>query len=172
MAKDSKDRDSPLDRLTDDERPESPVEKLDRNWQEMLQELRVMQTGIQIITGFLLTLPFQQRFSELDDFQVVVYLVLVILSALTTVVLLTSVSMHRIFFRRHIRVVLVRNTDRILRGTLLLLGLVLMGTCWLIFDLVVGRSAGIVVAAALALVVLILWVVGPLLLRSKSQRRD
>ena len=51
----------------DDGRGESSNQRLDRNWQEMLQELRVMQTGIQILTGFLLTLPFQSRFEELDD---------------------------------------------------------------------------------------------------------
>ena len=48
-------------------RNESAVEKLDRNWMELLQELRVLQTGVQILAGFLLTLPFQSRFETLDE---------------------------------------------------------------------------------------------------------
>ena len=50
------------------------AEALDRNWNELLQELRVTQTGLQILTGFLVTLPFQQRFTQLDTFERGVYL--------------------------------------------------------------------------------------------------
>ncbi len=58
----------------DDGRDETEAERLDRNWAEILQELRVVQTGTQILTGFLLTLVFQQRFTELDPYQVEIYL--------------------------------------------------------------------------------------------------
>src|SRR5690606_22121652 len=66
------------------DRHETPTERLDRNWNEILQELRVTQTGIQILTGFLLTVPFQSRFADLTATQRVVYLVLVLLAAVTT----------------------------------------------------------------------------------------
>jgi Family of unknown function (DUF6328) len=56
------------------ERQETETERLDRNWASLLQELRVVQTGVQLLTGFLLTLPFQQRFDILDDDMQVVYL--------------------------------------------------------------------------------------------------
>jgi len=69
------------DALPDDGRNETQAERLDRNWNEILQELRVVQTGTQILTGFLLTVAFQQRFEDLDRFQVTVYLVLVALAA-------------------------------------------------------------------------------------------
>src|SRR5690606_31603274 len=59
-------------------RPETPEQRSDRNWNELLQELRVMQTGVQILTGFLLILPFQSRFADLDDYQRTVYLTLVL----------------------------------------------------------------------------------------------
>src|SRR5699024_8412941 len=55
-------------------RHETKDERSDRNWGELLQELRVTQTGAQILTGFLLTVPFQSRFTELDDVQVTAYL--------------------------------------------------------------------------------------------------
>ena len=67
-----------------DGRDESLNERMDRNWNEILQELRVTQTGTQIFTGFLLTIAFQTRFTELTTFQVRVYLALVVAAVLTT----------------------------------------------------------------------------------------
>jgi hypothetical protein len=152
----------------DDGRGESSNQRLDRNWQEMLQELRVMQTGIQILTGFLLTLPFQSRFAELDDTQVLVYLCLVCLSALITALVLSSVNLHRVLFGLRVKATLVRHTAVIIQATIACVGLVLAGTAWLIFDLVVGRTAGFVVAAAILVLVLLLWVVYPLVLRRRA----
>ena len=74
---------------------ESETDRLERNWSELLQELRVTQTGTQILTGFLLTLAFQPRFADLDQFQIDVYLVLVILAALTTALALAPVRAAR-----------------------------------------------------------------------------
>jgi uncharacterized membrane protein len=148
-------------------RNETPTEKLDRNWYELLQEVRVMQTGIQILAGFLLTLPFQQKFAELDSVQITVYLGLVFVSASITALLLTAVNMHRVFFRRHIRVALVDNSDRIIRGAMLFAGLILIGTTWLIFDMVLGRAAATITAAVLVLLLVLMWVVLPLAIRRK-----
>src|ERR1700740_353414 len=55
-------------------RQETETQRLDRNWSSLLQELRVTQTGVQLLTGFLLTLPFQQRFTALDSTSTNVYL--------------------------------------------------------------------------------------------------
>ncbi|MBN9194503.1 MAG: sodium:proton antiporter, partial [Microbacterium sp.] len=65
------------DALAGDGRDETEAERLDRNWDEILQETRVVQTGTQILTGFLLAIAFQQRFEDLDGYQIAVYLVLV-----------------------------------------------------------------------------------------------
>ncbi|HET6268718.1 MAG TPA: DUF6328 family protein, partial [Arthrobacter sp.] len=62
-------------------RNETFEERLDRNWMELLQELRVLQTGVQLVAGFLLTLPFQARFETLDDYQTGLYLTNVTLGA-------------------------------------------------------------------------------------------
>ena len=72
------------------DRNETVTEGLDRNWNELLQELRVTQTGVQILAGFLLTLPFQQRFTELDDLQTTAYLVSLSCAVLATALLATS----------------------------------------------------------------------------------
>ncbi len=83
-----------------DGRDETEMERNDRNWTEILQELRVIQTGTQILTGFLLTLAFQQRFTDLDAYQVDTYLALVIVAALATALALAPVALHRALFRR------------------------------------------------------------------------
>lgn len=154
----------------DEERGETALQRVDRNWLEILQELRVLQTGIQILTGFLLTLPFQSRFTELDSFQVAVYLVLVVLSALITALLLGTVIMHRTFFRMRIKESLVRHAHRILRTTMVLVALVLVGTTGLIFDIVLDRTAGTIVAMSLGLLIVLLWAVVPEVLKRRSMK--
>src|ERR1700754_2235831 len=85
----------------DTDRDETEAQRLDRNWSSLLQELRVAQTGVQLLTGFLLILPFQQRFSQLDGTMRTVYLVTVGCSIGATVLLIAPVSMHRLLFRQH-----------------------------------------------------------------------
>jgi len=80
-------------------RHETETERLDRNWSSLLQELRVVQTGVQLLTGLLLTLPFQQRFTELSTLAQDVYLLTVIASIGSTVLLVAPVGLHRLLFR-------------------------------------------------------------------------
>jgi len=145
----------------DPDRGETALQKLDRNWTDLLQELRVLQTGIQILTGFLLTLPFQQRFATLSPAQVGIYLALVVLSVLVTAVLMSTVVMHRSFFQRRIKYQLVHNSDLLLRWTVLLVGLILIGTVALVFDIVLGGWAGAVAGAGAAFALVLLWLVLP-----------
>jgi Family of unknown function (DUF6328) len=149
-------------------RAETPEERSDRNWVELLQELRVMQTGVQILTGFLLTLPFQQRFGNLDDYQRTVYLVLVVLAVGTTGVLIAPVSLHRALFRRHLKEEIVTAGDRLTRAALLLLSFVMTLATLLVFDVVAGRVAGIVVAGTVLVVLLGLWVAVPAVVRRRG----
>src|ERR1700712_5741847 len=86
-----------------EERNETPTERLDRNWTDLLQELRVVQTGVQLLTGVLLTLPFQQKFSRLTDGERGIYLFAVAASILATGFLQAPVSVHRALFRKHRR---------------------------------------------------------------------
>ena len=153
------------------ERRETALERSDRNWNDLLQELRVLQTGIQILTGFLLTLPFQPRFRELSTGQILVYLSLVVMSVLITTLLMATVVMHRTFFAQRIKSELVRSSDVLLRITIVLVGLILIGTLGLIFDLVLGATGGIVSAACLAVILAVLWVVVPRRIRRRALHR-
>ncbi len=149
-------------------RRETVEERSDRNWVELLQELRVMQTGVQILTGFLLTLPFQPRFTDLDSYQRSVYLVLVVLSVGTTGMLVSPVALHRALFRKHLKPQTVTGGDRMTRVAIVLLAFVMTGTVLLIFDVVVDRTAGLVVGASVLGVLLFLWAVVPVLVRRRS----
>jgi hypothetical protein len=153
-----------------DGRDESLNERMDRNWNEILQELRVTQTGTQIFTGFLLTIAFQTRFTELTTFQVRVYLVLVIAAVLTTAFGLAPVSLHRSLFRKGAKMIIVETAHIIMRITLVGVAVMLIGTMLLIFDLVVGRNAALIVAGLTLLVVIMLALL-PAVLRS-SRREE
>src|SRR3954470_4227378 len=86
-----------------DGRNETREERLDRNWNDLLQELRVSQTGVQLLAGFLLTLPFQTRFLTLSDLQRNTYLATVGCAIASVGCLVAPVSIHRLLFRQHLR---------------------------------------------------------------------
>ncbi len=151
-----------------DGRNETADERMDRNWAELLQELRVLQTGVQILAGFLLTLPFQSRFAELDDYQVGLYLTNVALAALTTATILLPVSVHRRLFRKRMKATLVTSASRIAKVSLAGIGLLSAGTTALIFDVTAGRAAGLTAGATLLAVLLILLVFIPAHLLRKT----
>ena len=140
-----------------DGRTESPAQRADRNWNELLQELRVMQTGVQILTGFLLTLPFQARFADLDDYQRTVYLILVVTAVTATALIVAPVSLHRSLFRKQMKRSIVTLADRITRVALGVLALVITGAALLVFDVVVGRTEGLVVGACVLVVLALVW---------------
>lgn len=144
-----------------DGRPETEDQRLDRNWSELLQEVRVAQTGTQILTGFLLTLAFQQRFTDLNAMQVDIYLALVIVSGLTTALALAPVALHRALFREGAKEWIVRTTDHLVKATLVGVGLALTGTVLLIFDVVLGLAPGITAAAITAVLTVLIWLVLP-----------
>ncbi len=148
-----------------DGRNESVEEKMDRNWMELLQELRVLQTGVQILAGFLLTLPFQARFETLDDFQTNLYLANVALAALTTALILLPVSVHRRLFRLRLKATLVSSADKIAKVALAGVGLLSVGTSAMVFDVTAGRTAGLTAGALLLAALLVLLVYVPARLR-------
>jgi hypothetical protein len=151
------------------ERAETEMERLDRNWNSLLQELRVVQTGVQLLTGFLLTLPFQQRFDILSEPMRVVYLATVGCSVGATVLLIAPVGIHRLLFRRHRLQVLVSAAHRCAYAGLALLGAALTGVTIIIFAAVVGHNAGYIAgASALALFAFFWWAL-PLLLRTHGE---
>jgi hypothetical protein len=149
----------------DDGRDETEAERADRNWVEVLQELRVLQTGTQILTGFLLALAFQPAFADLSDGQRLLYLVLVVLSALSAVIALAPVALHRVVFQRRVKTSVVRYGHAALATSLAAVSFLLAGVVAFIFDVIVGTTAAWIAGVSLGVVILVLWVVVPVTVR-------
>lgn len=144
---------------------ETEHERVVRNWEEILQELRVTQTGTQILLGFLLTIPFQAGFDDIDAGQIAVYLALVVVAALATVFALAPVALHRALFRQGAKPGLVAAGHLLMRLALAAISLALSGTVYLIFAVVVGDVAALVAAGSTLLLTVVLWAVLPTFLR-------
>jgi hypothetical protein len=145
----------------DDEGRRPSRSTLTRNWDELLQEIRVTQTGVQILTGFLLTVPFSSRFEELTALQRGIYLAVLTGSVLTTGLVVAPVAFHRVLFRQRRRELLVEVGSRLAIAGLVLLSLTVSGVVLLVVDVVVGTTAGVVAGAAVLLLVAALWWLGP-----------
>jgi hypothetical protein len=150
---------------TAEERGETVDQVLDRNVAELLQELRVAFTGVQILFAFLLSLAFTQRFQRLDGFDVAVYTVALMSSALATMLLIAPVSLHRLVFRRRQKAALVIVGDRLLIIGLAILVPTISCAVLLILDVVLGRWPAILGGSFTALVGLLTWFVLPLAIR-------
>jgi hypothetical protein len=151
---------------------ETPAERIDRNWDEMLQELRVVQTGVQILSVFLLTLPFQQRFVTLTDAQRTIFLIATSLATVSMCLLVSPVSSHRLLFRKHEKDALVDASNVLVRAGLSALALTVVTAVLLIFSVVAGTTAAVIAAATALVLFMALWVALPLaLLRSGRRQR-
>ena len=140
-----------------EERGETLDQLLDRNLAELLQELRVAFTGVQVLFAFLLGLAFTQRFADLDEFALTVYTVTLLATALATVLLIAPVSYHRLVFRRRLKASLIVVADRMLVTGLALLVLAISSGVLLVLDVALGRGPGIVGAALVLLVAGVTW---------------
>ena len=154
-------------------RGETPQERADRNWGELLQELRVTQTVTQLLTGFLLTVAFQPAFATLTGVQRAAYLVLVGLAALSSLFALTPVIIHRVLFGRRVKALTVRWGSLMLTASLAVIGLVLVGIVFLVFDVAVGHPGSLWAAGATVVAAAALWGAGPAWVASRiDQDRD
>ena len=135
----------------------------------MLQEVRVLQTGTQILTGFLLALAFQPAFGELNDGQRAFYLGLVVLSALSSIVALAPVAMHRALFQQRAKAEVVRSGHIALVAALGTVAVLLVGVVAFVFDVVLGGSAFWWALIPLGLLLCVLWLFVPAILRARHR---
>jgi O-antigen/teichoic acid export membrane protein len=150
------------------ERNETPTERLDRNWGDLLQELRVVQTGVQLLTGFLLTLPFQQKFPTLSDGERRVYMAAVSASIIATGFLQAPVSVHRALFRRHRRKETVALAHRLAIVGIFFLACAVVSVTTLIFSVLLGWTTGLVFGGLCIALLLTLWLAIPWSVRLRS----
>jgi hypothetical protein len=154
----------------DDPRGELPLQRADRNLIELLQELRVAQTGVQILFAFLLSLSFTERFARLDPAQRGIYVVTLLLSVLTTGLLVAPAAIHRATFRRGVKREMVTVGHRLFKVGLATLALTLTGAVLLVLDVAVGRTPALWAMAGTVVVLTGLWFVLPLRLLQRAAR--
>ena len=150
------------------ERDETEAQRIDRNWIELLQELRIVQTGGQVLTGFLLVVPFQDRFADIGGGGRALYLVVLSLALASTVVLLAPVMIHRAVFRSHRKDRVLRLSATLARVGLAILAVAMVGLVALVFTLVLGAVWGAVAAAVMAVLVVVMFFVVPARLRHQA----
>ncbi|GAB3756713.1 DUF6328 family protein [Zhihengliuella somnathii] len=149
-------------------RQETADERADRNWNELLQELRVMQTGAQIFAAFLMTLPFHPRFSELAEWQHVIYVVLLVSAALVVAVIMTPVVIHRSLFRRQVKDQTVIWGHRLVRVAAIGIGMVVCLAVFLIVSVVASVEVAFWIGGGLLVATLGLLVATPATIRRRT----
>ena len=140
---------------------EAPYKRVDRHWAELLQELRVVQAGVQILAGLLYTVPFQASFASLGGTQRAVYLTAVSLATLAAALLIAPVAIHRAMYRRMRRPALIRTSAIMAKLGLGALALSLVTVIVLVFSVVLDTTVGIVAGLIALLVFTALWLAMP-----------
>ncbi len=150
------------------ERDESPSQRLDRNTVELLNELRIAGTGIQVMFAFLLIVPFNTGWKQVDGFERTVYFITLLVVALSAFLLMAPPIHHRLLFRHGEKPFLIRVGNYMAIGGMVCLGLGFIGILVLVSDVVVGGAAPAVVGVLAAAVIAGLWFVLPLLRREEE----
>ncbi|MCU7727518.1 DUF6328 family protein [Actinoplanes sp. KI2] len=142
-------------------RHEDEKHRWDRNFGDLLQELRVAQTGIQILFAFLLTLPFSNGFPRTTAFQKDVYIVALLAAAASTAMIISPVAFHRALFRQGRKPELVRYAHRMATGGLAFLLISMVSSVFLIVDYLLSRPMALLLGGATALFFLAFWAAIP-----------
>ena len=143
-------------------REETESERLDRNLQEMLGELRVALPGVQVLFAFLLVVPFNQRFADVTQFQKTVFFATLLCTAASTVCLIAPTNHHRLEFRQQDKHRIVSTGNRIVILGLLLLAIAMTGAVMFVTDFLYASTTTTAVAAATVVAFLLLWYAIPL----------
>jgi hypothetical protein len=136
---------------SDDPRHESEAERLDRNFDDLLQELRVSQNGTQILFAFLLTVPFSTGFKTVTSLQRDVYFAALLLAGVSAAMLIAPAAMHRVLFRRGLKRQLVVAAARVTLAGQMTLILAVAASVYLIGDYLYNGVVAIVFAVGMAL---------------------
>jgi hypothetical protein len=156
----------------DKDTPESPHERVNRRWNEILQETRVTQTGVQILFGFLLSVAFTPLFRELEVLDRGIYVATVVLGAAATGSLIAPVSLHRFLSGQRMKDDVVEIAGRLMMCGMVLLALTIGCTLLLILRFVVPGVLAEVLVTGVMLWFGLCWYGLPLYLRRRADRRS
>jgi Family of unknown function (DUF6328) len=145
-----------------DGRDETPLERLDRNLEEMTGELRVVVTGVQVLFAFLLIVPFNSGFAHIGEFERTVYFITLVLAALAAACMIAPSAQHRFLFRHDDKQQIVFSSNRVVIAGLAFLALAMCGCMLLVATKLFGQLAGLLTVAGGSIPFLLLWFVLPL----------
>jgi hypothetical protein len=154
-----------------DSRSETLAQRDDRNLNDLLQELRVAGLGVQVLFGFLLSLPFTVRFAQLDGAQRSLYEATLLCAALSTALLISPVAYHRWVFRKHEKGRLLEMANVVALAGLTTVAIAVSLAVWLILSFVGTSWIVSVLAAATSATFAILWFAVPIFERLESDSR-
>ncbi|MEU4791826.1 DUF6328 family protein [Micromonospora tulbaghiae] len=140
---------------------ESEKQRWQRNFADLLQELRVAQTGVQILFAFLLTLPFSNGFGRTTEFQRDVYILALLTAAASAAMIISPVAFHRALFRQGRKPELVRFAHRMATGGLVFMLIAMVSSVLLVTDFVLDRPIAFLLSALTGLWFLIFWAILP-----------
>ena len=152
----------------EEERDESPPERLDRNTVELLNELRIAGTGIQVMFAFLLVVPFNKGWTRVDSFERTVYFITLLVVALAAFLLMAPPIHHRLLFRHGEKPFLIKTGNYMAIAGMICLGLGFIGILVLVSDVVVGGAAPVIVGVLAAALIGGLWFALPLVRRDRE----
>jgi hypothetical protein len=142
-------------------RGETDAERLDRNLQELLGELRVALPGVQVLFAFLLVVPFNSGFASLTAGQERLYLVTLLSAGFASALLIAPTAQHRITFRMQQKEFIVSTGNRLMLAGLAFLALSMTGAIGLVIDVVFSATTAAVCAALVGALFAVLWCVVP-----------
>ena len=151
---------------------ESEKERWDRNFADLLQELRVAQTGVQILFAFLLTLPFSSGFPKVTAFQKDTYVVALIAAAFATAMIISPVAFHRALFRQNRKPELVRYAHRMASGGLAFMLIAMVSSVLLITDYLLSIWPAVILTVITAGWFLTFWAALPFAHRNWGEDED
>ncbi|HEX6026922.1 MAG TPA: DUF6328 family protein [Solirubrobacter sp.] len=157
--------------LPSDGRNETPLERLDRNLVELLQEVRVVQTGVQVLFAFLLTAPLAARFPELTSFQRYVYFATLLATGLAAILLIAPTAYHRLVFRLGDKENLVQVANRFTIAGLAFVAISMVGAIAFVTDLMFDGATVYITVTVAAVVCVFCWCLLPLWRRFTLRRR-
>jgi hypothetical protein len=144
------------------ERDETEQERLDRNLEQLLGELRVALPGVQVLFAFLLVVPFNQRFADITSFQQTVYFVTLLCATAACACLIAPTAHHRIEFREQDKERIVMGGNRLAIVGLTLLAIAMTGAITLVTDFLYSSKTTTIAAVLVALLFATLWYAVPI----------
>jgi hypothetical protein len=152
-------------------RNESEATRLDRNYSELLQELRVAQTGVQVLFAFLLGIAFTQRYTALETYERVFYVITLVSAACTAIMLIAPAAVHRMLFGEHRKDEVVELTSRLAAAGLVLLAIAMLSAVLFVLDVVTTLTIAIIITSLLAALIAVVWYLLPASQRTRNHEQ-